>query len=114
MGPGDELAPEVLGDRVALDEAGEQALAEQLHDRFGVPAPERVKGPVVAEASIRSQQVSVRGGAELLAHVLGDGLGGALRKVEEKLPTLPEDAVQEAWHGEHDVAMGDGREHILL
>ena len=31
MGPGDELAREFVGDRVALDETGEQALAEQLH-----------------------------------------------------------------------------------
>jgi hypothetical protein len=32
-----------------------------------------------------------------------DGLGGALRQVEEKLSTLPEDPPQEAGHGEHDV-----------
>jgi hypothetical protein len=45
---------------VALDEAGKQALAEQLHHLFRIPAPGRVKGPLVAEASIRSQQVPVR------------------------------------------------------
>jgi hypothetical protein len=59
MGPGDELARELTGDRVALDETGEQALAEQLHHGIGVPAPERVKGAVFGEASIRGQQVSV-------------------------------------------------------
>ncbi len=52
--------------------------------------------------------------ADLSADVLGDGLGGALREVEEKLPTLPEDPPQEAWHGEDDVAMRNGREHLLL
>jgi hypothetical protein len=60
MGPGDELAREFLRDRVALDEAGEQALAEQLHHGIGVPALQPVKGAVFAEASIRGQQVSVR------------------------------------------------------
>ena len=91
-----------------------------------------MKGAVVGEASIRGQQVSVRvpldqvpgGGdgdddsrpavrAEPFSDVLGDGLGGALREVEEELPTLPEDAPQEAWHGEHDVAVRNGREHLL-
>jgi hypothetical protein len=32
--------------------------------------------------------------AELFADVLGEGLGGALREVEEELSTLPEDAPQ--------------------
>jgi hypothetical protein len=59
MGPGDELARELTGDRVALDEAGEQALAEQLHHGIGVPAPERAKSPASGAASIRGQQVSV-------------------------------------------------------
>jgi len=52
--------------------------------------------------------------AESSSDVLGDGLGGALREVEEKLPTLPEDPPQEAWHGEDEVAMRNGREHLLL
>jgi hypothetical protein len=46
--------------------------------------------------------------AEPFSDVLGDGTGGALREVEEKLPTLPEDPPQEAGHGENDVAMGNG------
>jgi len=133
MCPGDELARELLRDRVMLEEAGEQALAEQLHHPFSVPALQPVKGAVFAEASIRGQQVSVRvpldqvrgGGdgdddtgpavrAEAPPHVLGDGLGGALREVEEKLSALPEDPPQEARHGENDVAMGNGRENLLL
>jgi hypothetical protein len=55
MSPGDELAREVLRDRVPLDEAGEQPLAEQLHHGFWVPALERVKGAVCGEGPIRGQ-----------------------------------------------------------
>jgi hypothetical protein len=43
-----------------------------------------------------------------------DGLGGALGEVEEKLPALPEDPPQEARHGEDEVAMRNGREHLFL
>jgi hypothetical protein len=77
MLPSDELAREILRDRVPLDETGEQALTE---------CPD----------------------------VLGNGLGGALGEVEEKLPALPEDPPQEAGHGENEVAMRNGREHLLL
>jgi hypothetical protein len=133
MRPGDELAREVLRNRVPLDEAGEQALTEQLHRLFSVPALEGVKGAVVGESPVGQQEVcvwmpldQVSGGgngdddtrpavlAESSPDVLGEGLGGALGEVEEKLPTLPEDPPQETRHGEDDVAMGDGREHLLL
>ena len=46
--------------------------------------------------------------------VLGEGIGGALREVEQKLPPLPEDPAQEARHGEDNVTMRDGLEHFLL
>jgi hypothetical protein len=133
MPPADELPREILRDRVPLDEAGEQALAEQPHHRFTVPALEGVKGAVVGESPVGQQEVcvgmpldQVSGGgdgdddtrpavlAESSPDVLGEGLGGALGEVEEKLPTLPEDPPQETRHGEDDVAMGDGREHLLL
>jgi hypothetical protein len=52
--------------------------------------------------------------ADLSAHVLGDGLGGALGEVEQKLPPSAEDPAQEAWHGEDDMTMGNGLEHFLL
>jgi hypothetical protein len=52
--------------------------------------------------------------AESSPDVLGDGLGGALGEVEQKLPTLAEDATQKAWHGEDDMPMRNGREHLLL
>jgi hypothetical protein len=133
MGPGDELARELLRDRVALDETGEQALAEQLHDGMGVPALQGVEGAVSGEASIRGQQVSVRVPlgqiprgrdgdddsrpavlAEPSADVLGDGLGGALREVHEELSSLPEDAPQKPRHGQDDVTVRNGFEHLLL
>jgi len=47
-------------------------------------------------------------------HVLGEGIGGALREVEQKLPPLPEDPAQEARHGEDNMTMRDGLEHFLL
>jgi len=50
---------------------------------------------------------------ELLAHVLGDGLGGALRKVEQELAPLAEDPAHEARHGEDDVPMRNGLEDLL-
>ena len=133
MRPGHELAGELLRDRVSLDEARQQALAEQLHDRFAVPGREGMKGAIVREATVGQEKVSVRmpldqvpgGGdgdddsrpsvrADSSPHVLGDGLGGALGEVEQKLPPLAEDPAQEAGHGEDDMTMRDGLEHLLL
>jgi hypothetical protein len=37
-----------------------------------------------------------------------------LGEVEEKLPALAEDPPQEAGHGEDEVAMRNGFEHLLL
>jgi len=131
--PGDELAREIFRDRVSLDEAGKEALAEQLHYRFAVPAWEGVKRTLLGEATVGQEKVSVGmpldqvpgGGdghdgagpsvrAEPSPHVLGDGLGGALGEVEQKLPPLAEDPAQEARHREDDMPMRNGREHLLL
>jgi hypothetical protein len=133
MGPGDELAREVLRDRVALDEAGEQPFTEQLHHLFAIPALDGVKGAVAGEGPIGHEQVSmgvplgqVSGGGdgdddsrpavsvEPSSDVLGDGFAGALRQIEEELSSLAEDAAQEARHGEDDVTMRNGLEHFLL
>ena len=61
--PADEsangFARKVLRDRAVLAEAGEQALAEQLHHSFRVPALERVKDAVFGEGPIRGQEVCV-------------------------------------------------------
>ena len=46
--------------------------------------------------------------------VLGDGLGGGAGEVEEELSALAEERSQEARHGEDEVAMRNGREHLLL
>ena len=108
MLPSDELAREILRDRLPLDETGEQALTEQLHHRFRVPVLEGVKGAVVGESPIGEEKVSVgmpldqvSGGGDgdddtgpavwavSPPDILGDGLGGALGEVEEKLPALP-------------------------
>ena len=43
---------EFLGDRVSLDQARQQALAEQLHDRFAVPGREGMKRGIVREGVI--------------------------------------------------------------
>jgi hypothetical protein len=132
MRPGNELARELLRDRVALDEAGEQPFTAQLHHRFRVPAFQGVKGAVAGESPVGHEKVSmgmpldqVSGGgdgdddtglavwAKPFSDVLGDGTGGALREVEEELSTLAEDPPQEAGHGEDDMAMRNGREHLL-
>jgi hypothetical protein len=52
--------------------------------------------------------------AELSPRVLGDGLGGALREVEQELTPLAEDPAQEARHGEDDMTMRNGLEHLPL
>jgi hypothetical protein len=59
MLPGDEPARKILRDRMPLDEAGEQALAERLHHGIGVPALEGVKGAVVGESPVGRQEVWV-------------------------------------------------------
>jgi hypothetical protein len=61
-----------MGDRVSLDEAGQQALAEQLHDRVGIPCLERQKlSPLpedpAQEAWHREDDVTVR---DRLEHLL--------------------------------------------
>ncbi len=47
MPPGEELPGEILRDGVALDETGQESLAEQPHDRVTIPCLERVEGAVV-------------------------------------------------------------------
>jgi hypothetical protein len=131
--PGEELPREILRDRTALDQTGEQALAEQLHHRLAAPAREGMEAAIVRKDTVGQEKVSVgvplnqvSGSgdghddagpsvrAERPPHVLGYGLRGALREVEQQLPPLAEDPAQEARHGEDDVAMWNGREHFLL
>jgi len=40
-------------------------------------------------------------------------LGTTQRQTEKKLTAPPEQRTQEPWHGEHDVTMRDGLEHLL-
>ena len=93
---------------MAFDETGEQALAEQLHHRVSVPRLERVKRAIVREGAVGHKDVSMRMPLQEVAargdrhddagpsvrshpypHVLGEGLGAALRQVEQKLSPLP-------------------------
>ena len=103
-----EPPSEILRDRVALDEASQKTLAEQLHHRVTVPRRERVKRAIVREGTVGHEDVSMRmplqkvtrAGdrdhdarprvrSDLSPHVLGEGLGAALRQVEQKLSPLP-------------------------
>jgi len=59
MAPREELTDKVLRDRVPKDETGQQALAEQLHDRLAVPILERVKSTLVRKRAIGREDVSV-------------------------------------------------------
>ncbi len=124
---------ELLGDGATLDEASQEALAEQVLDRFTVAGLEGVEGAVVGESPVAQEEVSmgmpldqVTGcrdrdhdagpslGSEVSSHVLGKGCGRALGEVEEKLPALSEEPAQEAGHGEDEMTMGDGREDLVL
>src|SRR5918995_44059 len=52
--------------------------------------------------------------SELSPGVLGEGRGGALREVDQKLSPFTEDPVQEVRHGEDDMRTRNGREPFLL
>ena len=69
-----------------------------------------MKRAIVREATVGHEEVSVR----MPSDVLDNGLGGTLGEVEEKLSTLAEDPAQEAGHGEDDMTMGNGREHLFM
>jgi hypothetical protein len=133
MAPFQEFVSELLGDGVTLDQASQQALAEQSHDRVAAPGLEGVEGAVVAESTVAQEKVcvwmpldqipgacdrdddarpSLR--SEVSPHVLGKSLGGTLGEIEEKLSALSEDPAQDAGHREHEMAMRDGREDLPL
>jgi len=133
MAPFQELLSELWGDGVTLDQASQQALAEQSHDRFTVPGLEGVKGAVVGQSAVAQEEVCVwmpldqvtacgdrdheagpSLGSEGSSHVLREGCGGALGEVEEKPPALSEDPAQEAGHGADEMTMRDGREDLVL
>jgi len=45
---------------VSLDQARQQALAEQFHDRVTVPGLERVKGTIVRERAVGQEKVTMK------------------------------------------------------
>lgn len=55
-----QLSGQLFGDRMAFDETGEEALAEQLHDRVSVPGLERVKRAIAGERAVGHEDVSMR------------------------------------------------------
>jgi hypothetical protein len=133
MPPSQELVGELLGDRASFDQARQKSLAEQLHDRRAVPACEGMESAIVRESAVGDEQVTVwmpldqvSGGGDgrddsgpsvragLSPHVLGYGLDGTLGEVKQELPALAEDPAQEERHGEDDMTMGNGLEHLLL
>ena len=62
----------------------------------------------VTRAGDRDHDARPRVRSDLSPHVLGEGLGAALRQVEQKHSSLPEDPAQEARHGEDDMTMRHG------
>ena len=52
-------------------------------------------------------------GSDLPPHVLAECLRAALRQIEKKLAAPPEQRTQEPWHGQHDVSVRDGLEHLF-
>ena len=59
MAPSREPLGQRLGDGVFLDQPRERVLAEEPHQRFGVPAREGVEALVVRERVIGDEQVAV-------------------------------------------------------
>lgn len=60
MSPGEEFADELLGDGMALEEPGEQPLAEEMHQQRGVRFRQGEKAIVRGEAAVGCEQVEVR------------------------------------------------------
>jgi hypothetical protein len=91
-----------------------------------------MEGPVFRERAVGHQEVPVGmplehigGGSDadhdtgpavrspLSPDVLGDGFRAALRQLEQQLSPLAEDSTQEARHGQDNVTMRDGLEHLF-
>jgi hypothetical protein len=98
--PGEELPREILRDRTALDQTGEQALAEQLHHRLAAPAREGMEAAIVRKDTVGQEKVSV--GVPLnQVSGSGDGHDDAGPSVRAERPP-------------HVLGYGLGREHFLL
>jgi hypothetical protein len=132
MSPRHEPLGQLLGDGAFVDKPRQKALSEEPQQCFCVPCRQGMERPVFGERAVRHQEVSVwmplehvAGGrdgdhdpgppvrSQLSPHVLGDGLRAALRQVEQELSPLAKDPTQEARHGEDDVTMREGLEHLF-
>jgi len=117
---------------VLVDEACQNSLAEQPHQRFCVPRRQGMERPVAGEPAIGGQNVEVdiplehiaggsdgdhdpgpRVGTQLAPHVLAERLRAGLGQIAKKLSPLPKDPTEQAWHGEDNVTMRDGLEHLF-
>jgi hypothetical protein len=67
----------------------------------------------VAARGDRDHDPGPRVRSHLPPHVLAECLRPALRQIAKKLAAPPEERTQEAWHGQHDVTVGDGLEHLF-
>jgi hypothetical protein len=72
VSPGEELLDELLGDGVAIEEPGEEPLAEQAHQEGGVPLGQADKGDACGEAPVGGEDVQM---GVPLEEVAGGGEG---------------------------------------
>jgi hypothetical protein len=70
MSPGEQLLDQLPGDRPLVEQAAEQALAEQPHQPLGVPLRQRVPRAVGASAAVSGDEVQVRSGRDEALGVL--------------------------------------------
>jgi hypothetical protein len=59
VSPGEELVDELLGDGVAIEESGEEPLAEEAHEEGRVPLRQGEEAAVRGEAAVGREQVEM-------------------------------------------------------
>jgi hypothetical protein len=100
VSPGEELSDELVGDGVAVEEAGEEPLAQEAHEEGGVPFRHGEEAAVRGEAAVGSEQIE-----------MGVPRGGPGELGQEIAPTANE-RPQQTRDG-HDVTVRDGSEQLV-
>jgi hypothetical protein len=132
MSPGEEFADELLGDGMALEEAGEQLLAEQMHQQRGVRFRQREEATVRGEAAVGSERMEVRmplqeissggdgddeTGADVSSRRAADEFHARLcaspGQLGQQIAPAAKQRPQQPRDGEHNVTMGHGSEQLL-